>query len=221
MPTPTPKPILDSDILELPTDWIKSNSGDLEIKLVDMDLSSYPFCELSMQFRIDQAKESDIFSTTQDLTKCIDSALVFFPELSNRKLKIEILRHSTKLVLDTGTYYTLSLDYAIQRKVLATKYVQIDVASVFPDDFINYDVVRANAAFNECRNNFNLKIADIEALDAYDSTDGKHVVFCFSIWQSNIVDLPQCIYAFYNIENGKIDIAQSDYEYGISSIRIS
>lgn len=216
-PTPTPKPILDSDIMGIPSDWIMSDSGDLEIKLVDMDLSSYPTCELSVQFRIDQEKESAIFLSTQNLAEFIDSALMSYPELSNRKLKIEILKDSIKLYRDTGTYYTLSQDFAIQRKFIATKYAQIDIASVFPDDFVNYDVIRANAAFSECTHKYNITTADIGTVNAYDSADKKRIIFCFTVLQTNLVNLPKYIYAFYNTESGMIDIAQSDYEYGVSA----
>ena len=117
-------------------EWYASKDGEIEVRLVSWKAGVYPQYEVQLQFRLDQSKESDIWIETTEIKS---DALTD----SGRRVKATSSGtfYSFYRLRDDTTYW-VELQYEIGEEV-HTEIFSVDMAMVFPDDFINMNAYYA------------------------------------------------------------------------------
>lgn len=117
-------------------EWYASGDGEIEVRLVSWKAGVYPQYEVQLQFRLDQSKESDIWIETTEIKS---DALTD----SGRRVKATSSGtfYSFYRLRDDTTYW-VGLQYEIGEEVHKETF-SVDMAMVFPDDFINMNAYYA------------------------------------------------------------------------------
>ena len=135
--------------------WIKSDDGIIEVKLTSVDTSNYPKIRVNCDYRLDGTKlDTDDWRVTFDLTEDLNSYISKNPSYANRKVPVSAEFGSFKLI--SGTVYKIELIFTIDADKKVTRYVNTDMATVFPDDFVNYEAHALASAIKETAAKLNL-----------------------------------------------------------------
>lgn len=120
-------------------EWYASEDGEIEVRLVSWEAGVYPQYEVQLQFRLDQSKESDIWIETIQIESdaLTDSGRRVKATSSGNFCSFSRLKSTMY-----GTKYRVRLQYEIGEEV-HEKNFSVDMAMVFPDDFINMNAYYA------------------------------------------------------------------------------
>ena len=114
------------------SEWVSADDGAAEVRFISWEAGTYPEYKLNLQFRLDQSQESNIWSFTFNI-KNESSA-------NNRRVKAACSGKIEAFTCVSETTYKVRLPYTMGEK---EKYMAatIDLALVFPEDFINSDAL--------------------------------------------------------------------------------
>lgn len=162
-PTPAPTPTItpsptgtgsQEDDAEI---WCMSSDGIFEAKVRSLDTKDYPNIELAFSFRLDGKQKSVYYYTvTHDLSAKLSSFVDQNPAYQNRKVPVSAQETFSSFRHLGGTQYILDIFYILGDKQTEKFSVHMDMALVFPEDFINYDANKAAMAIKASAQKLNL-----------------------------------------------------------------
>ena len=220
--TPTPKPT--SFITD--DGWCVSDDGIIEIKGISFDEDKYPVYSLSVQLRLDGSTLSDIISYSYDFSSEIAEVVSKNTVLQNRKVKVSLLDNIYSLEHDSGTvYYAYAMTEtgsSIKTRIKAT----IDLATVFPDDFINYEAMNIAKCIKVYKsmllNPSTMTVSDITVHKRKDKEEYKEYYLFNVIAQNRAGGMSSTdIVCCYYTNTGDFELANKDESKMIYSTRKS
>lgn len=181
------------------SEWVSADDGAAEVRFISWEAGTYPEYKLNLQFRLDQSQESNIWSFTFNI-KNESSA-------NNRRVKAACSGKIEAFTCVSETTYTVRLPYTMGEK---EKYMSatIDLALVFPDDFINLDAYYAAECLKGLENMLN-DPTDYEFSDFRMFSSEKYsntVYFVFTLTAKNKMGgkTSEQIFANYNTSDGTV-----------------
>lgn len=179
--------------------WVSADDGAAEVRFISWEAGTYPEYKLKLQFRLDQSQESDVCSFTFDIKNETMA--------NNRRAKATCLGKIEEFACVSETNYKVKLPYTIggEEKCL---FANVDLAQVFPDDFINLDAYYAADCLKSLENMLT-DPTDCEFSDFIMYSSEKYdnmVYFFFTLTAKNRMGgkTTDLIYANYNTSDGTV-----------------
>ncbi|MBQ4089955.1 MAG: hypothetical protein IJC56_08800 [Clostridia bacterium] len=132
--------------------WYLSSDEMLEIKFVSLEEDNYPNYKLTLQYRLHGEQESALQTFNYDLTSTINQYISQNATNKNRKAKVTSDGVFTKFDYQVGTIYSVSLSIEIGGSLKLHLLSDVDLSVIFPDDFVNYDIINIVSCINAHRN---------------------------------------------------------------------
>lgn len=187
------------------SEWVSADDGAAEVRFISWEAGTYPEYKLKLQFRLDQSQESNIWSFTFDIKN--ESTA------NNRRVKAACSGKIEAFTCVSETTYKVRLPYTMGEK---EKYIAatIDLAEVFPDDFINLDAYYAAECIKGLENMLNdptdYEFSDFQMFSSeiYSNT----VYFVFTLTAKNKMGgkTSEQIFANYNTADGTVYVLFSN-----------
>lgn len=137
--------------------WFMSDDGILKIRFVSFEEDNYPSYKLTCQFRLDGETLSNGWRVSYDLSSVVNSYVSINPSYSNRKVPIKVAEQFVMFQHLRGTMYNFLIPYSIGKDddfSYALPSPIVDLALIYPDEFVNYDIVRAAYIIKEIKKLF-------------------------------------------------------------------
>ena len=133
--------------------WLMSDDGVVEIRLVSFEEDTYPTYQSTYQLRLDGETMSAIHSSSYDLTTWVNSYASNNPEYNSRKVPIKVAEQFSELQHLRGTMYraTISASVGKDDNFSYSLITTIDLARLYPDEFVNYDIIQAASMIKELK----------------------------------------------------------------------
>ena len=129
--------------------WFSSDDGVAKAQLVFIDSSSYPQIEIAIQFCLEDEEDDTVTpvtsSWTWNLSDKISDVAANNPSYGNRKIPINVKQINAFKYI-RGTIYEFYIDYTLGKNDEYSGYLfisAVDLAHLWPDEFVNYDTARA------------------------------------------------------------------------------
>lgn len=195
-------------------DWFVSDDNTLEVRFVSLDETTYPEFTLKLQFRLDGELESETFSYYYDLASLFNSYISNNPSYKNRKVKVTSAGIFAHLKSLRGTQYESKLKVTFGKDAEYFLTANIDLSTIFPNDFVNYDVLNATEIVNKYKE-YLLNPSSMVVSEAYvhQSSSSENITYyTISISAQNRMggNTNSTIVGRYNIEKGRYDIFRVD-----------
>lgn len=181
------------------SEWVSADDGAAEVRFISWEAGTYPEYKLNLQFRLEQSQESDILTFNIDIKN--ESTA------NNRRVKATCSGKIEAFACVSETTYKVRLPYTMGEK---EKYMSatIDLAQVFPDDFINLDAYYAAECLKGLENML-IDSTDYEFSDflMFSSEKTSNMVyFIFTLYAKNRMGgkTSELIYANYNTSDGTV-----------------
>lgn len=135
-----------------PGPWFMSSDGVVEARVVSWEETNYPIYKLTLQFRLDQQKESKEYSFNYDLSSHVTQYASAHPAYNNRKVNFVCSTDFDYFKLIHGVNYKTALPCTVgTEKITTLANNHIDLSEIFPNDFINTDALLAAKCCNEIK----------------------------------------------------------------------
>lgn len=123
--------------------WLVSDDDSVEVRFISWEEVAYPSYRITLQFRLDRQQLSDRCSFEVDMSDTINSYIVNNQTAKNRKVKVDSERKVLSLTLVNGTYYVAVIPCIVGGTTKIEIPITFDLASVYPDEFVNSDALIA------------------------------------------------------------------------------
>ena len=187
--------------------WYKSSDGVVEVKFVSFEEKDYPKYTLKLQLRIAGETETATISSTYDLSSWVTSFVKNNPSYKNRKVKVTTDGTFNGFAQKSDTTYEISVKVAVGGKSGYRLTNTIDLSEVFPDDFVNYDIINIatciEAHVNLLLNSSSYSISNASVIESRKYTD--IVYYLYTITAQNRLggNSSNYIVVFFNKSTGK------------------
>lgn len=132
--------------------WYLSSDKMIEVKFISLEEANYPDYKLTLQYRLDGEQESELQTYIFDLTSVINQYISQNTTNKNRKAKVTSDGIFTEFDYQVGTIYSASLSIKIGGSLTVKLLPDVDLSVIFPDDFVNYDIINIVSCINAHKN---------------------------------------------------------------------
>lgn len=132
--------------------WYLSSDEMIEVKFISLEEANYPIYKLTLQYRLDGEQESELQTYNFDLTGAINQYISQNTANQNRKAKVTSDGVFTKFDYQVGTIYSARLSIQIGGSLTWGLHSDIDLSVIFPEDFVNYDIINIASCINAHKN---------------------------------------------------------------------
>ena len=195
-------------------DWFVSDDNMLEVRFISLEETTYPEFTLKLQFRLDGELESETFSYYYDLTSLFNSYIAKNPSYKNRKVKVTSEGIFVHLKSLRGTQFESKFKVTFGKDAEYFLTANIDLATIYPDEFVNYDVLNAAEIINKYKEYLlNPSSMEVSEVSVHQSSSSENITYyTISISAQNRMGgkTNSTIVGRYIIEKGRYDIFRVD-----------